>query len=286
MSRFGINSAEEAKDIILSGLSSRWEGAIKDLINVALAKAMEKGRIPGDATSAIQDGITPGISYDKETWLMIDSAIWELFRQGILIPGLHNYNEGITQYRVSPLGKKFFESELIDVYDSSRFMSSLLNVAPGLDEEIRSYIHESLVTFQVQAYLATAVMVGCASERLVHLLENALLLYLEKENENEKEKLERELRKERSIRKRRDSVMKRLKPRIKTLLPKEDFTRTLDKLNSTFSMIAETRNDAGHPMGIEISVDEAASLIYQFKFHASRVRNVIIALGGEKAWNG
>jgi hypothetical protein len=45
---------------------------------------------------------------------------------------------------------------------------------PNLDDVIRQYVQEALVTYGRQAFFASAVMIGAASEKAVYLLMDAL----------------------------------------------------------------------------------------------------------------
>lgn len=58
--------------------------------------------------------------------------------------------------------------------DVNGFMSALNALIPTLDPIIKLYISEAVVTYDRRAWLASAVMVGAASEKLVYMLLDSL----------------------------------------------------------------------------------------------------------------
>ena len=118
------------------------------------------------------------------------------------------------------------------------------------------------------------------------LLEKALITYLDKTYPNEKDDFLNELKKKRGTAGKREIIIKRLHSKIKNIIPNEEPNRLLKFLEFTFALIAETRNEAGHPIGVEISADESAHLLWQFKIIAPKIRNLIINMDSEETWSG
>jgi hypothetical protein len=59
--------------------------------------------------------------------------------------------------------------------DATGFLQALSTLIPSLDSVIKQYIAEAVVTYNRQAWFASAVMVGAASEKAVYMLIESLL---------------------------------------------------------------------------------------------------------------
>jgi hypothetical protein len=58
--------------------------------------------------------------------------------------------------------------------DQQGYLEALITLVPNVDDVIRQYVQEALVTYGRQAFFASAVMIGAASEKAVYLLMDAL----------------------------------------------------------------------------------------------------------------
>lgn len=280
-----ISDLDTAKELLLSSLSHRYEGSIIDLVNVMINEGIEKKIIPGTPNDNDNYCLYRS-AFDKETWRLIDTAVWFLYQQGIIIPGIKGFQDGFGTYRISELGKKYFETGQIDVLSGNRYLHSLIEETSGMDAIALKYIKEGLNTYSSQSYLATAVMVGCAAERVVLLLLESLQQYFSEYNSVEHGKLLQELKKNRGIAANRETINLFLNPLLKTIVPNLPAKRVLKYFDLTFSLISETRNKVGHPLGIDISASEASMLLWQLKSILPTIHEIFLGLECESFWQG
>jgi len=94
----------------------------------------------------------------------------ELFLLGII------YNEGdcgggfLKEIHLTTYGKKWISNSEPSPYLAQRYLDRLFSLAGPIDQIIRVYAEEALNTFHKGCPVASAILLGCASERMVCLL--------------------------------------------------------------------------------------------------------------------
>ncbi|MFZ0663663.1 MAG: DUF4145 domain-containing protein [Acidobacteriaceae bacterium] len=195
----------------------------------------------------------------------IRGVIWDLIIQGIIVPGIPNQlgNSGLPSFVITEWGKKALESHEYISYDASRYIQKIKDSIPNVDEAVVLYLKEALRSFRAGAYVASAVMTGVASEKVLLLLREEVGRALP--SERAKKFLSATNRK--STYHTYKEIWSRLEPRHQDLanhMKKDDIKV---ELAGIFDLIRKTRNDAGHPTGREISRDEADSILHLFPIY-------------------
>jgi hypothetical protein len=76
---------------------------------------------------------------------------------------------------ITEKGRRWVASDGPAPEDSDRFIAALTTLIPSMDAVIKQYFAEAVVTYNRQAWFASAVMVGAASEKVVYILLESLL---------------------------------------------------------------------------------------------------------------
>jgi hypothetical protein len=155
-------------------------------------------------------------------------------------------------YRVTERGKEWALTAAPPLEDSDGFLAALNARIPTLDLVVKQYIVEAVVTYNRQVWFAAAVMVGAASEKVVYMLAEALLV---KTGGTNRRSLENAI-KERSLPSMFEQINKVLAGHIESKdLPYEIHEGCEPHLISLFEAIRAQRNDAVHPTVGEVTPD-------------------------------
>jgi hypothetical protein len=191
----------------------------------------------------------------------IREIVWALVIQGIIIPGGSLQQPDLPSMQVSEWGKKCLETGEFLPHDAGQYLARLQTQIPGVDPKLFLYLQESLGSFRVGAYLASAVMTGVATERALLILCAATEAAIQTQDARDRFAAKT---KGKVIKQVFDEMWKRLDPvhdQLAADLNKEDLRA---ELSGTFDLIRKTRNDAGHPTGRQISREEAHNLLLLF----------------------
>ncbi len=201
--------------------------------------------------------------------------IWDLITQRVITPGsTNNYSDAnLPVLNVTEYGKKALENNLAIPHDYDRYISQLTKIR-GLDSVIREYVEESLITFYRNCFKASAVMLGCASERAIDLL---LESFAEAINDSQKQEVFKNILKKNGIQQRFDEFIGRLKGQkggfsdIRSRL-KQDIGEDVETaIEGVFRLIKKYRNDAGHPKKISIDRSEMFTNLMLFQRYCEKI---------------
>jgi hypothetical protein len=153
-------------------------------------------------------------------------------------------------FRLTERGKQWVSSAGPALEDSDGFLAALNGLIPTLDTVVKQYIAEAVVTYSRQAWFAAAVMVGAASEKLVYMLADSLLVITGGSNHRSLEKTI----KERNLPNLFEHLSKVLTGHIESGdLPYDIHEGSEPHLMSLFEAIRVQRNDAVHPTVGEVT---------------------------------
>lgn len=228
-------------------------------------------------SEAVKDGLLerqPDFVYGTSQTLAenILEVVWGLIIEGIYTPGTSIQSPGLPNLRLTEYGRTCFEKGELTPHDPDDYLRRLKPACPNIDATTLLYVEETLGSFRAGRFLASAVMIGVASEsmllRLVDGVRNAL------DTPDKKEKFNQATKRDKA-KTYHDEVMKSLtQPTVK--LP---FSIRGDDLavfvTGIFSLIRQTRNEAGHPTGRRMERDEANALLLQFPSYCERVERLI-----------
>jgi hypothetical protein len=208
----------------------------------------------------------------KEDREKVRQIIWDLVMAGILVPGADEHNLKLDYLRVTPYGAAVLSSNQYIPYDPDGYLKEIKIKIPNLDPVIETYIVESLQTFIRGNYLASAVMLGVASEKGILLLIEAYINAID--DASRKEKMQKEM--DESF-----SILSKFKvlDREFNLIKKDLRANVADdidiQVNSIFNLIRITRNDAGHPTEAKIDRRRAYSNLQVFAEYCKRIYDLI-----------
>jgi hypothetical protein len=186
----------------------------------------------------------------------ICDCVWALIVEGVFAPGHQHPFLRVTEY-----GEKCFETGELLPHDPDGYLAKLRSQCPSIDDVILMYLREALGTFRTDNHLATAVMVGVASEQVLNLLSDAVCNALS--TPEKQEKFRRDIARSKAKQK-YDVIMARLSSPV-TPLP-SDLNEDLElHLRAAYNtIIRPTRNDAGHPTGRRLDRADANALLMLF----------------------
>jgi hypothetical protein len=143
----------------------------------ALWGRLEQVGTPGiAATSDNYDRFhNDGIPLDLRS--LTSEAFFYVFRKGYIMPvppDRQLNTPGLIDFRATERGLQWFNGVEPFPEESVGYLKVLKELVPGLDDVIEQYIVEALTAFEREAYFATAVMIGAASEKAIYLLADSL----------------------------------------------------------------------------------------------------------------
>jgi len=190
---------------------------------------------------------------------VVKEAFWRLVAKGLLVPEEIHGSNGQIDIAITSHGVYCFENGQIQVHDPHGYLADLAKRIPTLDSIIRMYIEQALGSFTNGNYLACAVMIGGALEKLIM---NVIADFGERLSDDQKERYFKKVLKQDHIKKRFEEFMK--------FFEAEGFKAGLEqtlkeKLDTSFpaiiNIIRITRNEVGHPTGRIIDPEEAEAYL-------------------------
>lgn len=180
----------------------------------------------------------------------IREIVWDLIIERVLTIGDY-HNDSWPWLSLTEYGKKYIGSEYPLPNDITGYFTRLTNEIPQIDLVIKTYLEESIRTYNINQLMSSTITLGCASEK-------ALLLLIESyqtsfTDEAKKASFLKKIE-NKSIKVKFDEFDKSIN-QILASLPyglREYYSRNLGGI---FEMIRNNRNDAGHPTGKSIDKD-------------------------------
>lgn len=204
--------------------------------------------------------------------------LWSYVEAGILRPttgGPRNQSRTAWSelYR-TPYGRKVLEGDGPLPEDIAEFLRRFGADAPQLDTTTRFYVEQALRAFRVKLFPSTVVMIGCAAERIMDCLAQALAPKLPpmlrgRLNKAITDGPLAELWK--VFRSQFDSY------RFAIFAPHGLARSAETGLDGLFLVVKRARDDNGHPTEVQLSENEVRALLQVFLEHA---RYASIALEG------
>ena len=202
--------------------------------------------------------------------------IWKLIQEGLvyLTPRFNN-NKHLTDFAItlSTRGREYVDSEgEYEPDDPDGYLDLLRERIPDIDDLVFKYLQEALSTYRGDCLMATAVMLGCASERAVLLLGEA---YIASQTQGVSQKFTDSFRSEkvkfgeklRALRNQLEPITNEFPRRVQ-----QQFSATLE---SMAGLIRHTRNEAGHPSGVELSRDQMRMNLHTAAYYVEIVYELI-----------
>jgi hypothetical protein len=147
-------------------------------------------------------------------------------------------------------------------------MKLLRERVPALDPIIEQYVIEALTAFDRDAYFASAVMLGAASEKELYLLAEAVFSALKDPKKQSKLRGLLDRRKLLELFETvRDTIHQGVTAKV---IPYTDSEGSTTHLMSLYEAVRVQRNDAVHPMNAIVSEDSVRLLLQSFPYALSK----------------
>jgi hypothetical protein len=103
---------------------------------------------------------------------LVFEEIWSFYRQGLLRPGPSRLDQSFSLDRavLTFYGEHCMQEKRILPHDPQGFLADLQRRCGALDPEVEVLARESLLTFQANCLVASVILIGTASERLIQVL--------------------------------------------------------------------------------------------------------------------
>ena len=228
---------------------------------------------------------------------LMRQTFWELYLQGILAPAPtqreildNNLNKAsltplalfldLDWIMLTPYGVDILTDarNRIQVHDPDGYLANFRNAGPEPDPEMMRYLGECVRVFRSGHLLATVVLLGIASERLIEVLALSLRDALGASYGGSSWFREKYAKK-RDISDRFEVVEGKLMGEYGKELDEEklkDGFRTIVKL--TFEVIRDARNAIAHPKGRDFTWNEVSGLLHNFVPYFKHINRIIAFL--------
>lgn len=182
----------------------------------------------------------------QESTILLE-LVHEFTSANIVMPFIDRHNVGWPWMSVTAHGREVLGSSGPPIYDYEGYLADLRSRVPDLDETVAVYVGESLRTYQTNSYLASMVMLGCASERAMRTLFDAYTGAID--NARNQEKLRQRLN-GRDISKAYDEF-RRSFDTTRSQVQDPDIVNDFDvHVEGVFSFVRLLRNSIVHPTGV------------------------------------
>lgn len=233
----------------------------------------------------------PDFHVPSEIARFVRQQLWELYLQGILAPAPRNvcpvYGDLRPPYSylhlgcgvLTPYGADILKdtTKRIQVHDPDGYLANFRDATPEPDPEMMRYLEECASVFRGSHFLATIVLLGIASERLIEVLAESLRDALGEPTGTKW--FEKKYSKKRYISARFKELSKELVQAYDEDLKSEKLKDPFQSVvTCTFEQIRVARNDIAHPRGREFTWNEVGGLLHQFVQHFIYVNQIIALL--------
>lgn len=202
-----------------------------------------------------------------EDEIAILEIVQELLLSGVVVLGKGLQAPGYPWIRVTDFGRECLEEGLFLPYDPDGYLREVKAALPGLDYICLRYLSEAVSAYSRNLLLASSVMLGVSSERLMLLTVEAFAGWLDTESARKRfinaTQGKAAYEKYKEFRNRLDSKLELVPDELK-----KDLEVYLDGI---FNFIRIIRNAAGHPIGTEIPRNVVSANIQAFPLYAKRL---------------
>jgi hypothetical protein len=178
-------------------------------------------------------------------------ALWGLAGDGLVYLDPAGQGPDNWQWRLSETGVQAISGGTWEPRDPDGYLRRLRSHSPAVDPVAIDYISEALSAFNARCYLATSVMLGVASERVVDGLARAVV---DARGDSAKQ-LRDALENPRTSQFTRFTELRKQLASLRPELP-EGLADVLT-LDAVADLLRLTRNEAGHPTGAAVDEDTA-----------------------------
>lgn len=231
--------------------------------------AVDRKIVPHPHLGTVVSGATYFLQEDDQE--TVREILWNLIIERILTIGINSSNPNWPFLKLTIYGRSVINSEKPIPHDPSGYLNRIKEEIPNIDEVIYRYLEESINTYNIGAYLAASITLGCASEKALLLLIES---YTNSIRDSNKQKSFYNKIQGRMIKRQYEEFSKVITTQI-GILPKELSDNLTTILLGVFDMIRSNRNDAGHPTGKIIKKDQIFAYLQVFIEYCKRIYGLI-----------
>jgi len=235
---------------------------------------------------------------------LIRQTFWELYIQGCLAPAANSRDilaPNLNAARLTPLA---FFMELdqvmitphgvdvlvgarnrIQVYDPEGYLTNFWSAHPPPDPEMMRYLSECILVFRSNHLLATVILLGAASERLVDVLAKSLRDALGSPGGTDWYR--KRYRNKRDISERFKALSGKLMGEYGEALNQQKLKDSFQGVvRLTFEEIRLARNDIAHVANRQFNWNEVSGFLHNFVQYFRYVNRIIAFLAGNPKGTG
>jgi hypothetical protein len=197
----------------------------------------------------------------------------ELATAGLIVLGTSLKNSALPWFQITDYGRHCLEQGEVTPYDPDGYLKYLRDEATkAADDTVLRYVTESMQCLRFKCFMASAVMLGGATEQVFLLVAKALHAAIR--DPKRQQRFGKKVLKELRLKAKYDAFLKEM-AKQRAGLPR-DLKEDLDiHLNGIFALIRKTRNEAGHPSGKEPSAREAHGNLLLFPTYCREAHGLI-----------
>lgn len=215
---------------------------------------------------------------------LVTEAFFHLFHKGYIAPIAADFTLNIPslyKFHFTHRGRTWLQGQDPLPEDAERYLKFLRERSPTIDPVIEQYVLEALTAFEREAFFASAVMLGAASEKELYLLAGALFSALRDPKRATKLK---GLLDHRKLLELFETVRDAIRNAVSAkLIPYTDSEGSDTYLMSLYEAIRVQRNDAVHPMNAIVSEDSVRLLLQSFPYSLSKSEELRVWLNANPA---
>lgn len=266
----------EVLALTLEQLGAHPQGQYATLTDAVITAAKNKGLL----RTAHQAGgiryVNSGRSGDEEHISeLVREAMWDCLTKRLIVFGMNGSNSNWPFYRVTEYGVGAVKSTTPQPYDPDGFMVHFDATCAGIEPAVRAYVAEAVLAFNSGCMRSAAVMLGCASEKLLLLLCDAFEGAVS--DPAKKAKLTKDLNAKWAISHKYATVRDRLDLMVTAKKLPHDHAETVSgELPAGFELLRRCRNAAGHPdVPGSVDPDTVFMNLRMFTEYARRAHSLI-----------
>lgn len=253
---------EAVRDAVLSYIRGTWQTGKMEIGN---AVSTAQGKLQNLERSSVERAVI--------------QIIHDLYLCRIIVPGYQpqrdtHFFDGYSwpHFHLTEHGEKVIAQADYVPYDPSGYLARLKSEIAGIDQDVVMYLEESLKCYGAGLLFSSAVMLGCATEKamlqLIECFGQGITSDPIKRKQYEKDT------EQWMVSQKYQGFMKHFRPVIPKL-PK-NLSQNIDvRLDQTFDLVRTTRNQAGHPTGVQIERGVIYGQLQIFPHYCKRVYDLM-----------
>jgi hypothetical protein len=197
----------------------------------------------------------------------IAQMLWMLLGRGLVYIDISQSAPENWEWRLTNVGVVSAKDEQFNPDDAERYLARLQSDVPGVSDLVLRYASEAVRSYTHECYLASAVMLGVASEAAFLEMAQACAKWLGSAGDKLQEILDNPRQ---PYVKKFEEFRKRIEPRKEELTPDlaDGMSLTFD---SVLDLLRISRNDAGHPTGKDVLREDQYISLQMFARYLQRL---------------